>query len=138
MTNFLSLFLFSRIAQGSVLCTAEYDVSSVDSTHSNQNHTATEGVRTEDLALIPVAKPSLRSATHARDGKVSSFLNCLWLSFLSPFATSSSYFCYRNYLYVKLYFDRPCHIHCKTSSRRKTSAAKQIFSNCCLTWRTST
>ena len=52
--------------QGAVLCTAEYDVSTTETT------AGADGLRAEDVALIPAPKPTLRSATQTRDGKVRS------------------------------------------------------------------
>lgn len=54
--------------QGAVLCTAEYDVSALD--HS-QN--IADGIRPDDLAVIPAARPSLKSVTNTRDGTANDF-----------------------------------------------------------------
>lgn len=71
---FSSFYHHHHYLQGAVLCTAEYDVSTTETTGG------ADGLRAEDLALIPAPKPTLRSATQTRDGKVSVCNVCLYVS----------------------------------------------------------
>ena len=56
-----------RKIQGAVLCTAEYDVSSMES-----SNTQFDGIRSDDVALVPSQKQSMQSVT-GKDGSMPDF-----------------------------------------------------------------